>query len=815
MIDRSIQRWLEMPLEIAHEDDELLVYILHIIQLSLLGATLFALLIFTIFRGWFVIRTLMISLCLLLISLWLSQRHHKPILAGATIVFTLLGFASYFLYVGYGVRDEAMLLYTLTLLIGSLLLSRLAYIFLVVITVSYVSWLGYLEISGQMQFATPSVSIPAVVIVVVVLLITAVISRSLASGLRKSLAQSRQNEQSLAETTAFLAIVNTIADALHHSLHPQTVAEQAAQLIAQHFNVPLVAVHAFDPIAEQLFPLIIYSKDGPTEALARSLPVNNSLSGLAIRQKETIISQDIAHDSRAASVVGKLLAEQGYQGAVAVPIIFQDSVLGSLNLIYKPDYPVSEDIVAKLTPIAQSISLAMHNAQMMQERQQAEQSVRQYARRALALSEMSQHLAEVTHDYGRVLTLIAHRLAELIGDSCSISLISEDGQWLEMTAIDHPNPEFVAYVQATMATMPQRIDEGHVGRVIASGQPLLLPETALQELQSTMKPEYRQILERFPMYSRVLAPLRVQGKIIGVTDLTRLSSGKSYTEDDMLFLQDLADRAAMAISSARLYAALQQELQERKRAEAVQEKLIEQLAAKNEELEHFAYTVSHDLKSPLVTIRGFLGFVEQDASKGNMERLRSDMQHIYNATDKMQSLLQELLELSRIGRITNPSQAVPFRELVQEAVHLVLGQLAEQQIVVNIAPDLPVVQVDKPRIIGALQNLLSNAVKFMGDQPNPHVEIGAAEQGEKTVFFVRDNGIGIDPAYHQKVFGLFDRLNPDIEGSGIGLALVKRIIEVHNGRIWVESAGAGQGSTFYFTLPVVSAPTAPDGFPRN
>jgi signal transduction histidine kinase len=99
-----------------------------------------------------------------------------------------------------------------------------------------------------------------------------------------------------------------------------------------------------------------------------------------------------------------------------------------------------------------------------------------------------------------------------------------------------------------------------------------------------------------------------------------------------------------------------------------------------------------------------------------------------------------------------------------------------------------------------LQNLVDNAVKFAGDQPEPRLEIGAREEGEETIFFVRDNGIGIDPRYHQKVFGLFERLSADTEGTGIGLALVKRIIEVHGGRIWVESE-AGQGTAFCFTLP--------------
>ncbi|HYW80645.1 MAG TPA: ATP-binding protein, partial [Thermoguttaceae bacterium] len=114
--------------------------------------------------------------------------------------------------------------------------------------------------------------------------------------------------------------------------------------------------------------------------------------------------------------------------------------------------------------------------------------------------------------------------------------------------------------------------------------------------------------------------------------------------------------------------------------------------------------------------------------------------------------------------------------------------------------DLPVVFGDRLRLREVLQNLIDNAVKYMGDQPQPRVEIGWRPDGDETVYYVRDNGVGIDPCYHEKVFGLFDQLDQKVVGSGIGLSLVKRIVEVHGGLIWVESEGSGRGSTFCFTL---------------
>jgi PAS domain S-box-containing protein len=259
-----------------------------------------------------------------------------------------------------------------------------------------------------------------------------------------------------------------------------------------------------------------------------------------------------------------------------------------------------------------------------------------------------------------------------------------------------------------------------------------------------------------------------------------------------------------------IYGAVQ-DITERKQAEAEREALIRELEAKNAELERFAYTVSHDLKSPLITIRGFLGFVEQDAATGNLERVRSDLGRIGDAVDKMQRLLNELLELSRVGRVIHPPQAVPLGPLAHEAVSLVGGRLRDRRVAVEVADDMPSVWGDRARLLEVLQNLVDNAAKFMGDQKQPRVEIGARREGGEHVFFVRDNGKGIEARFRDRVFGLFEKLDPDSEGSGVGLALVKRIVDLHHGRVWVESEGKGRGTTVCFTLPEAPAAVEASG----
>ncbi|MBI3153185.1 MAG: GHKL domain-containing protein [Chloroflexi bacterium] len=244
---------------------------------------------------------------------------------------------------------------------------------------------------------------------------------------------------------------------------------------------------------------------------------------------------------------------------------------------------------------------------------------------------------------------------------------------------------------------------------------------------------------------------------------------------------------------------IQEEVEEREKAELAREELIRQLKLKNQELDRFAITVSHDLKTPLITIAGFLGFLERDALSGNKEQIGRSVTQINKAAQKMGTLVDEILDLSRVGRFTNPPTDVPFAKIVSEAVNRAEGLFKTQHVQLEIEREFPLVHVDEARMVQVLQNLLTNAVKFMGKQANPRIQIGCDQGHAEAVFFVKDNGMGISPQYHEQIFGLFSKLDTSTEGTGIGLGLVKRIIEVHGGRIWVESE-IGKGSTFFFTL---------------
>jgi len=248
--------------------------------------------------------------------------------------------------------------------------------------------------------------------------------------------------------------------------------------------------------------------------------------------------------------------------------------------------------------------------------------------------------------------------------------------------------------------------------------------------------------------------------------------------------------------------AIYEDVTERKQVDEEREHLVKELEAKNSEMERFTYTVSHDLRSPLTTIQGFASVLRMDLEKGETERVKKNLKYIENGIVKMARLLNDTLELSRIGRVANPSEDVPFGELVSEALEQTSEQVKSGGVEISVSEGSPAVRVDRIKIVEVLVNLIENSINYMGDEPHPGMDIGYRIDKDETVFFVHDNGIGIDPKLHEKVFELFCKLDRSTKGTGAGLAIVKRIIEVHGGRIWIESE-KGDGCAVCFTLPVV------------
>lgn len=224
-----------------------------------------------------------------------------------------------------------------------------------------------------------------------------------------------------------------------------------------------------------------------------------------------------------------------------------------------------------------------------------------------------------------------------------------------------------------------------------------------------------------------------------------------------------------------------------------------ELENKNQEMERFIYTVSHDLRSPLITVEGYISFLQSDLADESKDNASEDLRMIGDAVNKMDRLLCDTLELSRAGRSLNPPAEVPFSVLVQEAHEQAAEKLRSRGVKVSVAEDMPSVVVDRMRTVEVLVNLLENGAKYIGDEPEPRMEIGYLP--DIKAFFVRDNGIGIDKSQHDRIFELFYKVDRKSEGTGAGLAISRRLVEAHGGRIWVQSE-IGKGTTFYLTLPM-------------
>lgn len=233
-------------------------------------------------------------------------------------------------------------------------------------------------------------------------------------------------------------------------------------------------------------------------------------------------------------------------------------------------------------------------------------------------------------------------------------------------------------------------------------------------------------------------------------------------------------------------------------------KLSEQkLIKRDAEIEQLLHTVSHDLRGPLVTIKTFLGYLEKDMLEADMERIYEDLRYLNGSADKMRQMLDELLELSRIDRLEVVPVSTSLLDVVSEVVDTLAGVISERKVEI-LLPEADVTLFgDRPRLCRIWQNLIENAIKYSRNNDSPQIRVGFDRIGEEPVFFVRDNGIGIETQYQDRIFGLFEKLDSGSPGVGLGLPIIRRIVEKCGGRIWAESEGPGRGASFNFTLPDV------------
>jgi len=364
---------------------------------------------------------------------------------------------------------------------------------------------------------------------------------------------------------------------------------------------------------------------------------------------------------------------------------------------------------------------------------------------------------------------------------------------------------FESIVPVAMA-MVQR-HENSVFAAIPAGEPI--PESFLEEFRGMADPIHKFMIDTH-LNRGWMVNLR-ESQIKDTRLAIYLTLAGTLVSTLMLFIITLVQMRARHESLVRTVKALKQsesdrnalseEVRRRQSVEKDRKNLLLDLEARNEALEGYAYTISHDLKSPLYTIQGFTGFLERDLAQGDSDKMQKDLEQIREAVTTMSRMLDDILNLSRVNLSNESAQPLTLAEIIGNAVKLVSREIEENGVTLKIEPNLPDVHAAPQRLTEVYQNLISNSTKFIGSQANPVIEIGARSDGDWVYCFVSDNGIGIAAEYQERVFNLFERLDSHTQGTGVGLAIVKRIIEHLGGEIWIESDGPGSGSRFEFTLP--------------
>jgi signal transduction histidine kinase/ActR/RegA family two-component response regulator len=537
------------------------------------------------------------------------------------------------------------------------------------------------------------------------------------------------------------------------------------------------------------------------------------LTGLAVRDRCPIISPNAPADPRESPESLKRRAETQCGAVAVVPLYYLEEVFGTLTAINRLDQPdFTEADVELMEAVASQIAmlyarsrltarLQQTNHELQAEiatRAQLEQQNQWRAWHATALASLSQTLSEAGLDQQSLFDLIARQIAELFQDGCIVSRISEDRSTRRTVAVAHADPAQSALMRAVAPDRQIPIEGGLVGQVVRTGQALLMPQMSADDVAANMRPAQDTYATTYPTMGVVIVPMRARGHIIGTITILRNMGGLPYTSADQDLLQDLADRAGLAIENARLFA-----VAERSRAEA-------ESAARLKD--DFLASMSHELRTPLSAVLGRAELL-RDEVYGPVNARQSDALRVIDESGRhLLSLINDILDLSKIeaGKLSLVQELLIVQDLCQASLRLVAQTAQGKQIAVSSKVDsaLTIIQADSRRLKQILVNLLSNAVKFTPSGGSIGLEAVGDAQRQRVVFTVWDTGIGISPENLARLFQPFVQIDSSLSrqytGTGLGLALVDRLTKAHGGSIHVESM-PGQGSRFSISIPWIRA----------
>ena len=567
---------------------------------------------------------------------------------------------------------------------------------------------------------------------------------------------------------------------LAHDITEQTLMEEALRRSKRDLSL------VYDNVSDIIFYLGVEA-----DSRFRFLSVNRAFSkATGLREEEA---------------VGKLVQEVIPEPSLAVVLAkYREAIRGKTTVKWEETsvYPAGTKYgEVSVTPIydaeghCTNLIGAVHDVTEQKRLETERQAVQE---RELFLAEAGALLGS-SLEYRQVLANLARLAVPRIADWCAVDILEEDGS-LHRLAVEHVDAKKVAMAFEMQARYPSRPEEGGgVYKVIKTGEPEFYPEVPEELLiAAAQDEEHLRLIREMAIRSAIVVPLKIHEKVQGVLTMVYAESGKLYGESDLRFAEEIARRAALAIENSRLYSetqVLNKELERR-----VMERTAD-LQTVNKELETFSYSVSHDLRAPLRHIDGFADMLMKHA-QGTLDAAATRyVKTISDSAKEMGILIDELLVFSRMGRVEVRSTNVNLEALVRETIKNLNTETVSRTIDWNIE-SLPEVEADPSMLRLVLQNLIANSIKYTRQRNPAYIHIGSRQGTDETVFYIRDNGVGFDMQYSGKLFGVFQRLHAaaEFEGTGIGLANVRRIIERHGGKTWAEGE-IEKGATFYFSLP--------------